>query len=55
MENFSNLQMINDFVNTMPNRNIAIEAAARAHQDKLTKPPGSLGMLEDLAVFLASW
>ena len=55
MENFSNLQMINDFVNTMPKRNIAIEAAARAHQDKLTKPPGSLGMLEDLAVFLASW
>src|SRR5688500_8273589 len=28
-------------------------AAARAHQDHLTKPPGSLGRLEELAVRLA--
>jgi len=28
-------------------------AAARRHQDALTKPPGSLGRLEDLAVFMA--
>ncbi|MGY6411985.1 MAG: nicotinate-nucleotide--dimethylbenzimidazole phosphoribosyltransferase [Alkalilacustris sp.] len=32
----------------------AIEAA-RARQASLTKPPGSLGRLEDLAVFLAGW
>ena len=30
-------------------------AAARARQDRLTKPPGSLGRLEDLAVFMAGW
>ncbi|HEX7852765.1 MAG TPA: nicotinate-nucleotide--dimethylbenzimidazole phosphoribosyltransferase [Sphingobium sp.] len=30
-------------------------AAARARQGQLTKPPGSLGRLEDLAVFLAGW
>ncbi|AUH34782.1 nicotinate-nucleotide--dimethylbenzimidazole phosphoribosyltransferase [Paracoccus tegillarcae] len=32
-------------------------AAARAHdrQNSLTKPPGSLGRLEDLAIFLAGW
>lgn len=29
--------------------------AARAHQDSLTKPPGSLGRLEELAVFMAGW
>ena len=30
-------------------------AAARARQGELTKPPGSLGRLEDVAVFLAGW
>lgn len=29
--------------------------AARAHQGQLTKPQGSLGRLEDLAVFMAGW
>ncbi|GAA5066436.1 nicotinate-nucleotide--dimethylbenzimidazole phosphoribosyltransferase [Roseibacterium beibuensis] len=32
----------------------AIEAA-RARQNDLTKPPGSLGRLEDLAAFMAGW
>ena len=31
----------------------AAAAAARAHQTQLTKPPGSLGRLEELAVFFA--
>lgn len=30
-------------------------AAARARQAQLTKPAGSLGRLEDIAVFMASW
>ncbi|QCI92365.1 nicotinate-nucleotide--dimethylbenzimidazole phosphoribosyltransferase [Novosphingobium sp. EMRT-2] len=30
-------------------------AAARARQDNLTKPAGSLGRLEDIAVFMAGW
>ena len=33
----------------------AAAAAARARQDSLTKPLGSLGRLEDLAVFMAGW
>ncbi len=33
----------------------AAEGAARARQASLTKPPGSLGRLEDLAVFMAGW
>jgi len=30
-------------------------AAARARQDTLTKPPGALGRLEDMACWLAAW
>ena len=33
----------------------AAAAAARARQDRLTKPPGALGRLEDIAVFIAGW
>lgn len=29
--------------------------AARARQDSLTKPPGALGRLEELAIFMAGW
>lgn len=29
--------------------------AARARQDQLTKPPGALGLLEELACFMAGW
>ncbi|MDO5703975.1 MAG: nicotinate-nucleotide--dimethylbenzimidazole phosphoribosyltransferase [Paracoccus sp. (in: a-proteobacteria)] len=31
------------------------QAQARARQDSLTKPPGSLGRLEELAIFMAGW
>jgi nicotinate-nucleotide--dimethylbenzimidazole phosphoribosyltransferase len=33
----------------------AAAAAARARQDRLTKPPGALGQLEEIAVWLAAW
>ena len=55
MDNISNLKMVDDFINTMPKKNMQAEAAASVHQDQLTKPSGSLGMLEELAVFLAGW
>ncbi|MFI0396077.1 nicotinate-nucleotide--dimethylbenzimidazole phosphoribosyltransferase [Paracoccus jiaweipingae] len=35
--------------------NHAAAEAARSRQNSLTKPPGSLGRLEDLAVFMAGW
>lgn len=39
----------------LPGPDQAMAAAARRRQDSLTKPPGSLGVLEDLAVFMAGW
>ncbi|WP_417740948.1 nicotinate-nucleotide--dimethylbenzimidazole phosphoribosyltransferase [Salipiger sp.] len=39
----------------LPSYDDAAAEAARARQMELTKPPGSLGRLEDLAVFLAGW
>ncbi|GHE02142.1 nicotinate-nucleotide--dimethylbenzimidazole phosphoribosyltransferase [Defluviimonas sp. 20V17] len=39
----------------LPEASTASAAAARRRQDDLTKPPGSLGRLEELAVFMAGW
>ena len=39
----------------LPVADAEAEAAARARQDSLTKPPGALGRLEELAVFMAGW
>ena len=55
MDKITNFEMIAQFVQDMPTANEAMAAAALAHQNNLTKPPGSLGKLEELAIFLASW
>jgi nicotinate-nucleotide--dimethylbenzimidazole phosphoribosyltransferase len=39
----------------LPAPDEAAAAGARARQAELTKPPGSLGRLEDLAAFMAGW
>ena len=39
----------------LPGPDAAAVEAARARQAQLTKPPGSLGRLEDLAAFMAGW
>ncbi|CAK0746854.1 Nicotinate-nucleotide--dimethylbenzimidazole phosphoribosyltransferase [Azospirillaceae bacterium] len=39
----------------LPDANSEAESAARARQQHLTKPPGSLGRLEDLAIWMAAW
>lgn len=39
----------------LPGPDEAAAKAARARQASLTKPPGSLGLLEDLAIFMAGW
>ncbi len=40
---------------SLPNPDAAASAAASARQNQLTKPQGSLGRLEDIAIFLAGW
>lgn len=39
----------------LPEPNATAESQARDRQDQLTKPPGSLGRLEDAACWLAAW
>lgn len=39
----------------LPAAEDAARAAALARQNSLTKPPGSLGRLEEMAVFMAGW
>lgn len=39
----------------LPRPDAAAREAAAARQARLTKPPGSLGRLEDIAIFLAGW
>ena len=55
MVTFTDLNQVSAFARNLPASDKAVEAAARSHQSQLTKPPGSLGRLEELAVFLASW
>lgn len=55
MTRFTRLADIDALLADLPAPDAAAQSAARAHQDSLTKPPGSLGRLEDIAVFLAAW
>ncbi|MFT3688046.1 nicotinate-nucleotide--dimethylbenzimidazole phosphoribosyltransferase [Paenirhodobacter sp.] len=50
---FQSLEDIAARADTHPDE--AARAAALARQNSLTKPPGSLGRLEELALFMAAW
>jgi len=52
---FNSLADIAALAKTLPRADQAARAAAFARQDALTKPQGSLGRLEALAVFMAEW
>ena len=52
---FPTLDDIRSACRDLPDGDAASAAAAAARQDQLTKPPGSLGRLEELAVWLARW
>ncbi|OAN60154.1 nicotinate-nucleotide--dimethylbenzimidazole phosphoribosyltransferase [Sphingomonas sp. TDK1] len=55
MNPFPNAAAFHQALTALPAMDAAAANAARARQQQLTKPPGSLGRLEDLAVFLAGW
>nr|WP_241651260.1 nicotinate-nucleotide--dimethylbenzimidazole phosphoribosyltransferase [Sinirhodobacter populi] len=52
---FDDLAAIPFLAETLPVADEAARAAALDRQNSLTKPPGSLGRLEDLALFMAGW
>src|SRR5690606_19882231 len=52
---FRSLASIRQLCHDFSGGNIEAAGAARARQAGLTKPPGSLGRLEDIAAFLARW
>lgn len=55
LSNLSALRDIAGLATDLPVIDSATEQAARDRQDSLTKPPGALGRLEALAVFMAGW
>mgnify|MGYP000061085829 CR=1 FL=1 len=56
MTDLSTCKTLNDLLTlALPDADTEVAEAARTRQSQLTKPPGSLGRLEDLAVFMAGW
>ena len=55
MPTFTSLQAFRATLSGAEPPDDATEAMARARQRQLTKPPGSLGRLEDLAVWYCGW
>src|SRR3954452_12210656 len=51
----NDLDTIAALAESMPVSSATAAEAARLRQANLTKPPGSLGRLEELAVFMAGW
>jgi nicotinate-nucleotide--dimethylbenzimidazole phosphoribosyltransferase len=55
MTHFADLQSLRAACLDLPSGNHAAAAAVATRQGELTKPPGSLGRLEELAAWLARW
>lgn len=55
MTAFSSLDQIRDVLSKAPTANDAAHIGAQERNGQLTKPPGALGRLEDLAIWYASW
>jgi nicotinate-nucleotide--dimethylbenzimidazole phosphoribosyltransferase len=55
MSRFGDIDALRAACLNLPSGSDGAAAAVRARQETLTKPPGSLGRLEDLAAWLARW
>jgi len=55
MYKISSLQEMKELLQFLPGPDAQAQALARARQAELTKPPGSLGRLEELAIWLCAW
>lgn len=55
MTRFTSLADLRAAIEQLPGGDDAAEAAVRTRQNQLTKPPGSLGRLEDAVAWLARW
>ena len=52
---FDSLDDVRTFCRDLPEGDARAADAAALRQQALTKPPGSLGRLEDLAIWMARW
>ena len=52
---FTNLKEFAAIIEAFPLNDPSAESGAKARNDVLTKPPGALGRLEDLAIWYAGW
>jgi nicotinate-nucleotide--dimethylbenzimidazole phosphoribosyltransferase len=52
---FSNLEGFRTVIATLPGPDVISGDAAKARNAQLTKPPGSLGRLEELAIWYGAW
>lgn len=55
MTSYGSIAAFEAALSDLPAPDWVAEAAARARQAQLTKPAGSLGRLEEVAIFLAGW
>lgn len=55
MMHLESLSRVADLADVLPAADEAARAEAARRQDNLTKPPGSLGRLEEIALFMAAW
>jgi len=55
MSRFASLEHLRAACRDLPEADQAAAEALRAREARLTKPPGSLGRLEDLTAWLAAW
>jgi len=54
-QDFSSVEEFSSLLQDLPGEDARVRAAAGARNAQLTKPPGALGRLEDLALWYAAW